>query len=221
MMPGTSSVAFEEAPTDLRVDGDVVACDALVSVHVTDRFDDRLGQRFSRETAGSLAGHARFGDLSEDFVVDVGLVDLLGDRLEGDLAGFVVALDDSRRVNVLLDEVLGFAEQVAGQHRGGRRPVTDFLLLGVGDFDDHLGRGVLDIHLVENGRAVVCDDDVPAGIDEHLIHTAGPERRPYRLGHGLAGHDVGRLRVPALRSLTILAHNEHGLPTHASLLCHR
>lgn len=202
------------------MNSDVVAGDAVVAFDVANGLDNRLGEGLGGESAGALAGHAGFGDLLEYVVVDFGFLYLLGDGLEGDLGGFVIAFDNRRRVDVLFDQVLGLAEKVASDDSGRRRAVTDFLFLGVGDFDDHLGRRMLDIHLLEDGCAVVGDDDFTARVDEHFIHSAGAECRPDRLGNGLAGHDVGRLGIPPLGSLTVLAHDEHRLSAHASLLCH-
>jgi len=77
---------------------------------------------------------------------------------------------------------------------------------------------MLDIHLVEDGRAVVGDNDVPRRANEHFVHALGPERRPYRLGDRLAGLDVRRLGVPSLGPLGVFTEDEYRLTAH--LLSH-
>jgi hypothetical protein len=107
-------------------------------------------------------------------------------------------------VHVVVEEVLGVRQQSAGEHRRRRRPVTDRLLLVLGDLDDHLRGRVFDVHLVEDGRAVVRHHHVPTPVDEHLVHPPGSERRPDRLRDGPPGADVRLLGVAAPRPLAAL-----------------
>jgi len=139
------------------------------------------------------------------------------DGLDGQPRGLVVPLDDGRRMDVVVEQVLGLRQQFASQHGRGRGAVPDLVLLGLGDLHDHLGGGMFDVHLVEDGRAVVRDDDVARVGDEHLVHPARAQCRAYRFAHRLAGGDVRRLGVLAAGALGVLAENEHGLSTHASL----
>jgi len=211
------------ARAGLGADGDVVAVDAVVGLDLADGRDDRLRERLRVDVTGTLAGHRRGGDPLEPLVVELVVHGDLVDGLAGEGAGLVVALDDGRRVDVVLEQVLGLREQLPGQDRGGGRAVADFLLLRLGDLDDHLGGGVLDVHLAQDGRPVVRDDDVAVVRDEHLVHAARAECRPYGFGDRFAGVDVRRLCVLSAGSLGVLRENHERLSAHATLttlLCH-
>jgi hypothetical protein len=186
--------------------------------HVLDRVDGELRQEVLADL-GALAGHGGRSHLPEHLLVlriDGGR-DVIEDRLRL-LAGEVVAADDGRRVDVLLEQVLRLLQELAGQRDGRRRAVADFVLLGLGDLDDHLGRGVLDVHLVEDSHPVVGDGDRPEARDEHLVHAFRPERRPYGVRDRAGRPDVVFLGVAVLDPLGILAHDDHGLTLH--LLAH-
>jgi hypothetical protein len=53
---------------------------------------------------------------------------------------------------------------------------------------------MLDLHLAEDGRAIVCDGDVAVGGDENLVETSRAEGRADDVCDGPRGEDVG-LRV--------------------------
>ena len=101
-------------------------------------------------------------------------------------------------MDVLLDQALGLLQQLAREdHRGGGA-VAAFLVLGLGDLDDHLRTRVLDVDLLEDGHTIVGDDDVAHGVHEHLVHPLGPERRAHSVGDGLGRGDVVALGSLAL-----------------------
>lgn len=65
-----------------------------------------------------------------------------------------------------------------GQHTDNTRgAVADLVVLRLGHLDEQLGDLVLDLHLGEDGRAVVGDGDVAVGGDEDLVEPARAERR--------------------------------------------
>ena len=49
-----------------------------------------------------------------------------------------VTSDDGGRVDLLLDELVGVAQQLGGDDDDGRRAVTDFLILKLSEFDQDL-----------------------------------------------------------------------------------
>ena len=167
--------------------------------------------RVAQTWAGAGWGSMFIPRVGMEVVVEFLVEHLLVDGLLGEAGGLVVPLDDGRRVDVLVEQVLGAREQFARQHRRSRRAVADLLLLRGGDLDDHLGGGVLDVHLLQDGRAVVRDDDVSGVGHQHLVHPARPECRSYRLRDGFPGADVGRLRVLPARAFAALCENEHRL----------
>ena len=55
---------------------------------------------------------------------------------------------------------------------------------------DHLGGGMDDAHLVEDGGPVIRDSDVPVRRLDHFVHSARSQRRPHCVRNGLRRHDV-------------------------------
>jgi len=133
----------------------------------------------------------------------------------------VEALDDRRRVDVLLEEVLCVLQEFARHRHRGRRAVAGLVLLGFRDLDDHLGRRVVDVHLLEDGHAVVGDRDRSHRVDEHLVHPFRAERRANRLGDRACRPDVELLGVTVLYPLCVLPHDDHGLASHSLTHSHR
>jgi len=167
----------------------------------------------------SLARSAGRGDVLQGVgVLGADLDGLLFEDFLGALGCLAVALREDGGVDVLVEQVLGFREEFARDDDRRRGAVPDLVFLGLGDFDDHVGRGVLDVHLVQDGDAVVRDDDAARRVDEHLVHPFRAERRPNRFGDGLPGCDVHRLCVLARGPLGLLGQYDEGLVTH--LLSH-
>ncbi len=199
-------------PADFLLDLHELGVDAAVGVgDHRDSLDDELGE-FLLCDLGALAGHGGVGKLAEHRHV-VGL-DVDGDLVENLLrpvGGHAVAVGDDRGVYILVKEVLCTLQEFACDHHCGRGAVPDLVVLGLGDLDHHLRSRVLDIHLLQDGHAVVRDDDVADGVDEHLVHALGPERCPYSACDGLCGSDVARLCVTATGTLATLFQNKDWL----------
>jgi len=187
----------------------------LNSRHRLHRLDDQRGERLLFEFV-RLARHRRLCDFADELrVVGVDLARDVVDLLAGTLAREVEPFDDRRRVDVLLQEVFGVFQQLAGQRDGRRRAVTGLVLLCLCDLDDHRGRRVVDVHLLEDGNAVVRDGDVAHRGDEHLVHPFRPERRAYGLRDRSRRRDVVRLCVTVFHPLGVLTENYHRLSLHS------
>lgn len=81
-------------------------------------------------------------------------------RLEGDVAGDAPAGDDVLGVDLALDQLFAFAEELAGEDGDGSGSVPDFFVLGFADFDQDFGSRVFDVHGFEDCRAIVGNGDV-------------------------------------------------------------
>ena len=117
-------------------------------------------------------------------------------------------------MDVGVDEVLGLLEELSCEDDGGGGPVSALGVLGLGDLDDHLGGGVLDVQLLEDGDTVVGDDDVADGVDEHLVHSPRSEAAPYGIGDGPCRGDVVELSVLSFVSLGAFPEDKHRCVTH-------
>ena len=52
---------------------------------------------------------------------------------QSDSRGSTVTVDDSLRVNFLVDQLFSFSQKLSGQHGHGRGSITDFIVLNLGD----------------------------------------------------------------------------------------
>ncbi len=190
---------------------DVVDVDGQLSVALLGNglgsLDGQLGKGLA-VPAHRLSSHGGHGDLEQSLValdLDSGPVE----DLHGLGRGEPVPVRDDGRVDVGLDELLSLLEQFTGQHHGSGGAVAALGILGLGDLNDHLGSGVLNIDLLQNGHAVVGDDDISQAVDQHLVHALRSQRRAYGVGDGTGSSDVVRLGLAVLGPLSALfEHND-------------
>ena len=86
------------------------------------------------------------------------VLELLGARLQlgdGHLAGLLVPFRDAERVDAPVQQPLRLLQQGARQDDHPRRAVPDFVVLGPGQLHQQAGDLVLDVHLVQDGGAIV------------------------------------------------------------------
>mmetsp|Transcript_8137 Transcript_8137/g.25426 ORF Transcript_8137/g.25426 Transcript_8137/m.25426 type:complete len:262 (+) Transcript_8137:189-974(+) len=83
-----------------------------------------------------------------------------------------VPVANRRRVQLPLEQRRGEVEVLASQHDDGRRAVANLLVLRARELDHGLGRGVRDVHLAQDGVAVVGHHDPTHWVEEHLEHRA-------------------------------------------------
>ena len=198
---------------------DVLQVGGVLSVLVLvenglDGVDDHLGE----ELLGGvdlLADHGGLRDLLKEGLVLQG--DLLGHAFQDLLrllVGQPVSGGNDGGVDVGVDQVEGLLEKFSGDDDGGGGSVSDLLVLGLCDLHEHLGRGVLDVHLLEDGHTVVGNDDVADGVDEHLVHSPRSEAAPYGIGDGPCRGDVVELSVLSFVSLGAFPEDKHRCVTH-------
>uniref|UniRef100_A0A2P2LKA4 T-complex protein 1 subunit delta n=1 Tax=Rhizophora mucronata TaxID=61149 RepID=A0A2P2LKA4_RHIMU len=100
-------------------------------------------------------------------------------------------IGDYRRMDSARKQRKAMLQQRAGDDDNGGGAVTRGSVLRLGEFHEHFGSRLKDFHLVEDGGAVVSDDNLAAGRGDHLIHSFWAETGPDGVGHGLRRHDVG------------------------------
>ena len=98
---------------------------------------------------------------------------------------------DDSRVNAVGQEGETLLEKRTSDDDNGGGAVSGSGVLGLGELDKHLGSGLKDLHLVENGGTVVGNDDLAIGGGDHLVHAFGAKAGTDRIGDGACGDDVG------------------------------
>lgn len=71
-----------------------------------------------------------------------------------------VSLNNSLRVNALVDELLRLSEDLRREHTNAGSPVADFIVLDLRDIDEDLRSCVIQLDRLKNRRAIVCNVDV-------------------------------------------------------------
>ncbi len=67
-------------------------------------------------------------------------------------------------------------EQCSGQHHDPCGPISNFVVLALGQFHHKAGHGVLYFHFFDNGGTVVGDSDLLVGGDEEFVQSLGAQR---------------------------------------------
>lgn len=78
------------------------------------------------------------------------------------------SLNDRLGVDLLLNQLLSLAKELASKHcdRGGA--IADLLILGLGDINENLCRGIIQVNGLQDGRSVVRN--------LHLTCSNAPQR---------------------------------------------
>src|SRR3989442_15640791 len=108
-------------------------------------------------------------------------------RLVGSIS---VPVYDDIRMYVLVKQTLCAAKQFACENDGSRGPVAYLVVLSLGNFDEHLGRGMLHIDFLYDSSSIVRDHDVSQSHHQHLVHASWAHGRPDCLGQNLGSHNI-------------------------------
>jgi hypothetical protein len=98
--------------------------------------------------------------------------------------------DDGGGVDLVLHELVRPPQQLGRYYDDRGCAIADFLVLLLGEVDEDLARGVLDVEQREDGRAVVGHRHVADVVDHHLVETRRPERRLDDIGDCLRREHV-------------------------------
>ncbi len=93
-------------------------------------------------------------------------------------------------MNVLFNEVFTTLEKFPRNDDRAGGPIVAVLFLSFGNFDNHLGCRMLNVHLFQNGCTIVGDNDITHAIDEHLVHAFGTQCGPNCVCNRFCGCNV-------------------------------
>ena len=93
----------------------------------------------------------------------------------GNVGGLHEGGGDGRGVNALGQQRRAGVEEGAGHHDDGGGAVAGLDVLRLGQFDEHLGGRMEDVHFGQNGGAVIANEDLPVGHLHQLVHPAGSQ----------------------------------------------
>lgn len=133
-----------------------------------------------------LGGEA--GVDGRDEGVAVGQVDGAGHVAHGrggEVGGLHEGRGDGRGVDALGQQGRAGVEEGPGHDDDGGGAVAGLNVLRLGQFDEHLGGRVEDVHFGEDGGTVVADEDLAVGHLHQLVHPAGSQGGADGVGHGL------------------------------------
>jgi hypothetical protein len=86
---------------------------------------------------------------------------------------------------------LGCLQEGSGHDDDGSGSITGFNILSFGDLNEHLGGWVNDGHLLQDGGAIVGDQNFASLILDHLVHASWTEGSSHDIGDGSGSDDVG------------------------------
>mmetsp|Transcript_9730 Transcript_9730/g.13306 ORF Transcript_9730/g.13306 Transcript_9730/m.13306 type:complete len:334 (+) Transcript_9730:749-1750(+) len=172
-----------EGATGLLDDLDVVEVTAaLQSQH---GLNGKLSERLAI-VEQQLRGEGGHGDVAQVLLEGLGVVRVVHGNLFQNfprrVASLSPALNDDLGVDFLGNELLGLLEELTGHDGDGGGAITDLLVLSLGDVDEDLGGGVVDVDRFENSGTIVGDSDGFARVLvahrlQDLVHTLGAQGR--------------------------------------------
>ena len=68
-----------------------------------------------------------------------------------------------------VQEFLGLLEECSSQHHDSGGPVSNLIILTLGELNEESGNWVLDLHFLHDGGSVVSDGDLLIGGDKQLV----------------------------------------------------
>lgn len=183
-----------QSATDLSIHLDELKVDVL-AFEIGDREDSVHGdvRKLIVRLGHDLAAQARPGNLDQVGSLLLAELDHIRDLVKlgnGDVAGLVVSIGDPDGVDSLVDELGGLLQEGASKNHNTGGAVTDLVVLRLGELYQQLGDVVRDLHLLQNGCAIVCYCDVAVGGNEDLVEAARPKGGLDDVRNGTGGEDV-------------------------------
>lgn len=120
-------------------------------------------------------------------------------------------IDNNHRMNLLIDQLLGLANQLSGKDDNTRRSVTYFLVLNFGELHENLGSRVIHVHRLENRSSVIRHKqrtvrrrDLQSKLQNkryilnNLIHSLGAQSGLHKIGHCRCSDERGHTGISTL-----------------------
>src|SRR5690349_15033655 len=120
-------------------------------------------------------------------------------------------MDYYRRMHALVDESLSLLEESAGEDNSRLCSISSLVVGCLRDLHEHLGGRMLNVHLLQQCRAVVGDGDITKRIDEHLVHASRAERALDYFGNQFGRLNVVPLGLPPPRPTAPFFEDNYGL----------
>ena len=137
--------------------------------------------------------------------------------LSSDFCRLPPAVDDVLGMQPVLNQLLGFPQQLAGQNRHSGGAVPDLVVLSLRNLNQDPGRRVVDVHRLQNSGPVVRHRDVVhlrprTHRLQDLVHALRPHGRLDQVAHGDRPNEVSDLSHFALQLHgVLLQHGREGI----------
>lgn len=172
---------------------------------------DCLNNQFGEKVlfaAYELAAHGCLDGVEQVLLADFADIQaqLFFDVSAGLAGRHLVPVDDDSGVNLVPDEVASPLEQLGGQDNDGGGAVAHFSVLELGKLDEHFGGRVLDLDALEDGGAVIGDEDFSDVVHDHFVQALRAKGGLDDVGDGADCGGVVGADVDPLISLALNAH---------------
>ncbi len=143
-----------------------------------------------------LACHGGRGYLLESFnIANRYLLAKAFKNIPGLICSHPISLGNNGWMDLLLDKSLRSFEKLAADNNRSCGSIANLVFLGLGNLNHHLGRRMLDIHLLKNRHTIIGDNDVTKAVHKHFVHSPGSEGALHSFSDNLRCENVCALRV--------------------------
>ena len=112
-------------------------------------------------------------------------------------------------MHVLFDEIFRTLEEFSREDNSRSGSIIAMLLLCFCNLNDHFCCRMLNVHFLENGSAIVRNDNVTHGIHEHFVHPFRAQCGTHRICYRFRSSDVVRLSATSSRALRTFFEDEN------------
>ncbi|CAL0303121.1 unnamed protein product [Lupinus luteus] len=117
------------------------------------------------------------------------------ENIDGFDNDFVEGIRNYGRVDTSSEEDATTVKYNTINHSNSGGSVADSNILRFRNIDKHLRGGLWELNVVEDGGAVVCDDNIARRGGDHLVHSLGVEAGANNISDEFRGGDVNMLDI--------------------------